>query len=81
MRAFNIGLLTATALSLAACGTSTGDRALSGGMIGAGAGAGIGALVSGIAVVPATIIGGAIGVGAGALTNSQQIDFGKPVWR
>ena len=81
MRMLKFGLVTAAALSLGACGTSGGDRALSGGAIGAAAGAGIGALVTGIAVVPATIVGAAIGVGAGALTSSEQIDFGKPVWR
>ena len=81
MRILNIGVVTAAALALGACGTSTGDRALSGGAIGAAAGAGIGALVPGIAVVPATVIGAAIGAGTGALTNNQQIDFGQPVWR
>jgi osmotically inducible lipoprotein OsmB len=81
MRILTIGLVTATALALSACGTSTGDRALSGGAIGAAAGAGVGLLVSGIAIVPATIVGAAIGAGTGALTNSNQIDFGKPVWR
>jgi uncharacterized membrane protein len=81
MRIYSIGLVTAAALALSACGTSTGDRALSGGAIGAAAGAITGVLVSGIAIVPATIVGAAIGAGAGAATSPSQIDFGKPVWR
>jgi hypothetical protein len=65
-------------LILAACGQSTGDRALSGGAIGAGAGAVGGALMGS----PGTgaLLGGALGAGAGALTSPSQIDLGKPVW-
>ncbi len=65
-------------LALAACGQSTGDRALSGGAIGAGAGAVGGALFGS----PGTgaLIGGALGAGTGALTSPSQIDLGKPVW-
>jgi osmotically inducible lipoprotein OsmB len=66
-------------LALAACGQSTGDRALSGGAIGAGAGAVGGALMGS----PGTgaLLGGALGAGAGALTSPSQIDLGKPVWQ
>lgn len=81
MRIRSTVLVLASTLALGACGTSTGDRALSGGAIGAGAGATIGYLVGGIAVVPATIVGAAIGAGTGAATSSNQIDLGKPVWR
>jgi hypothetical protein len=65
-------------LALGACGQSTGDRALSGGAIGAGAGAVGGALFGS----PGTgaLIGGALGAGTGALTSPSQIDLGKPVW-
>ncbi len=65
--------------ALAACGNNTGDRALSGGMIGAGVGAVGGALVGS----PGTgaLIGGALGAGTGALTNNSQINAGRPVWR
>ena len=72
-------LATAGTLALGACGSSTSDRALSGGAIGAGAGAVGGALLGS----PGTgaLLGGAIGAGAGALTNENQIDLGKPVWR
>lgn len=64
---------------LSACGTSTTDRALSGAGIGAGAGALGGFLVG--APLQGAVIGGALGAGAGALTNADQINLGKPVWR
>ena len=66
-------------LALGACGTSTSDRALSGGAIGAGAGAVGGALLG--SPVTGALIGGAVGAGAGAVTDSDQINLGKPVWR
>ena len=66
-------------LALAACGHSTGDRALSGGAIGAGVGAVGGALLG--APLGGALIGGAVGAGAGALTSSDQIDLGRPIWR
>ena len=56
------GVAAATLLMLAACGSSTSDRAISGGAIGAG-------------------VGGAAGAFTGALTNENDIDLGKPVWK
>jgi hypothetical protein len=81
MRTLSIALVTAAALGLSACGTNQGDRAVSGGAIGAGAGALLGYAVGGIAVVPATIIGAAVGAAGGAITSPNDVDFGKPVWR
>jgi hypothetical protein len=49
------------ALSLASCGTSPGDRAVSGGLIGAGGGAALGAAAG---FNPA--VGALIGAGGGA---------------
>jgi osmotically inducible lipoprotein OsmB len=66
-------------ISLNACGTSTKDRALSGGAIGAGAGAVGGALLG--APVTGALVGGAAGAGAGALTKPSQVDLGKPAWK
>lgn len=68
-----------SAASLAACGNTTGDRAISGGGIGAGVGLLGGALVG--APMEGALIGGAVGAGTGALTDSDQIDLGKPVWK
>jgi osmotically inducible lipoprotein OsmB len=66
-------------LGLTGCGHTTGDRALSGGGIGAGVGAVGGALMG--APLEGALIGGAVGAGAGALSNSSQVDLGKPIWR
>jgi osmotically inducible lipoprotein OsmB len=67
-------------LALAACGTTTEDRALSGAGIGAAGGAIIGAF-TGIGPAAGAVIGGAVGAGTGALTDPSQVDLGKPVWR
>ncbi len=75
---------TATAIAalmlLSACGESTGDRAMSGGAIGAGAGDLGGAVLGGDPVTGA-IVGGAVGAAAGGLTKKKDIDLGKPVWK
>jgi osmotically inducible lipoprotein OsmB len=75
---FAISLVVA-ALALSACGRTTGDRALSGGGIGAGVGLLGGALVG--APVEGALIGGAVGAGTGALTTHDQINLGRPAWR
>lgn len=67
-----------TAGTLTACGSSTGDRAISGAGIGAGVGA-VGGLMLGDPVDGA-IIGAAVGGGTGALTDQHQIDLGRPAW-
>jgi hypothetical protein len=67
------------ALSLAACGTTPGDRAASGGLLGAGAGAAVGSL-SGNAGAGA-IIGGLGGAAVGALTDPCTLNLGDPFWR
>ena len=71
--------LTSALLLLAACGSSTSDRAMSGGAIGAGAGAAVGA-VTGTSVLGGAILGGAAGAATGAATDEDDIDLGKPVW-
>lgn len=72
-------VLTTCLLLLAACGNSTGDRAISGGGIGAGVGA-LGGLMVG-APLEGALIGGAVGAGTGALTNNNQVNLGRPLWR
>lgn len=67
-------------LGLTACGHSTSDRALSGGALGAGAGAAIGGLTGG-SMLGGALIGGAAGAAGGALTKSNDVDLGRPVWR
>ncbi len=71
--------LSLSLLSLGACGHNTGDRAMSGAGIGAGVGLVGGALVG--APMEGALIGGAVGAGTGALTDSRQINLGRPAWR
>lgn len=72
-------VLALAAVSLGACGYSQGDRALSGGLIGAGTGAAIGSL-SGNAGTGA-LIGGVGGAAVGALTSPSSVNMGRPIWR
>lgn len=75
-----IVIISGIAVSLAACGSSRVDRGLSGGAIGAGAGAAAGAATGGSPTTGA-ILGGAAGAATGVLTDEDDIDLGKPVWR
>lgn len=72
--------IAAATLSVSACGQSTGDRALSGGAIGAAGGAAIGGLTGGSALGGA-LLGGAAGAATGALTSPNDINLGRPAWR
>jgi len=67
-------------VALAACGSSTGDRALSGAGIGAASGAGLGAATGG-SVLGGAVLGGAAGAAVGGLTDQDDIDLGKPIWK
>ena len=66
-------------LALSSCGTTQGDRAASGGLLGAGAGAAIGSL-SGNAGAGA-VIGGVAGAAVGAVSDPCTLNLGDPVWR
>lgn len=63
----------AALLLLAACGANEGDRALSGGAIGAGTGAVVGGPVG-------AVVGGAAGATTGAVTEEDDINLGDPIW-
>jgi hypothetical protein len=67
-------LLLTTTIGLAACGNTTGERALSGGGIGAAGGAAAGALTGG-SVGGGALLGGAAGAAAGALTDEDDINL------
>jgi len=67
------------ALALSACGTTQGDRAVSGGLIGAGAGAAIGSLAGNAGA--GAVIGGVAGAATGALTDPCTLNLGDPWWR
>lgn len=73
-------LLAGLGFSIAGCGHSTGDRAASGGLIGAGAGAAVGAITGGSPLTGA-LVGGAIGAVGGAVTKHDDVDLGRPAWR
>ena len=68
MHTTKIILMTAILFSATACGNTWGERAVTGGAIGAGSGAAIGS-VTGIGILPGAIVGGAVGAGVGAATT------------
>jgi hypothetical protein len=80
MRKTSLALLAAAGLALAGCGYRTSDRAISGGLLGAGAGAGTSALTGG-SVGTGALIGGGVGAAGGALTSGRDVNLGRPVWR
>ncbi len=64
---------------LSACGTTKEDRAASGGLIGAGAGAIIGSTMG--APVTGAAVGAGVGATTGALTDTKKLNLGKPLWK
>jgi hypothetical protein len=64
-------VMMAVLLGLAACGDTWGQRAVTGGAVGAGSGAAIGA-VTGVGILPGAIVGGAVGAGVGAATTPRR---------
>ena len=66
-------------LSLSACGTTTTDRAASGGLFGAAAGAAIGSLYGDAG--DGAVIGGIVGAAAGAVIDPCSVHLGHPIWR
>lgn len=63
--------MAAVLLGLSACGDTWGQRAVTGGAVGAGSGAAIGA-VTGVGILPGAIVGGAVGAGVGAATTPRR---------
>ena len=80
MKRLSTVMVVGLTLTLAACGYSQGDRALSGAGIGAATGATGSALTGGDPVTGA-VVGGAVGAAAGALTDPDDIYLGDPLWR
>ncbi len=75
----SLSALTVIGLMLAGCGSSTTDRALSGGGIGAAAGAGTAAVTGGNPVTGG-LLGGAAGAAIGGLTDKDDLNLGDPIW-
>lgn len=71
---FIILAVAAIPLGVAACGSSKSERAVSGGAIGAGAGA-LGSAVLGGSAVTGAVVGGAVGAATGVLTDEDDIDL------
>jgi osmotically inducible lipoprotein OsmB len=69
----------AAAFLLAACGSSTTERGVSGGAIGAGVGA-AGSAITGGNPLGGAAVGGAAGAATGVLTDEDDVDLGEPVW-
>ncbi len=69
-------LLSTLVLGLAGCGYSPGHRALTGGAIGAGGGAIIGA-ATGMGAGTGALIGGGAGALTGAATSHNQLNLGN----
>jgi len=74
-----IGAILASSLCVAGCGTTPGDRALSGGLLGAGTGAAIGSVTGSVGA--GAVIGGISGAAIGAMTDPCVLDLGKPFWK
>lgn len=63
--------LVALSLLLSACGNTWGQRAVTGGGIGAASGAALGAMTGGVSILGGALIGGAVGAGIGAATTGR----------
>ena len=68
------------AIALVGCGKTVGDRAVSGGAIGAATGA-AGAAIIGGNIGAGALLGGATGAAIGAVTDEEDVDLGRPWWR
>ncbi len=64
-------IVASLGLATAACGDTWGQRAVTGGAIGAGTGAAVGAATGGLSVLGGALIGGAVGAGVGAATTPR----------
>jgi osmotically inducible lipoprotein OsmB len=64
-------LVIVSALALGGCGQTRGERALTGGALGAGAGAGVAAIAGG-SLLTGAVVGGLGGAAVGALTGPKR---------
>ncbi|GEM_PF-878807 len=78
MKSAGFPLALTASLSLAACGTTPPDRAVSGGLLGAGTGAALGAIAGNAG--KGALFGGLAGALIGAVTSPDMINFGPAPW-
>jgi osmotically inducible lipoprotein OsmB len=71
MSAMKYLAMAAILVGATACGDTWGQRAVTGGAIGAGSGAVVGS-ATGVGVLPGALIGGAVGAGVGAATTPER---------
>lgn len=74
MKKYILTFVSLSALGLAACGNTTGERALSGAGIGAGAGA-VGSAITGGNPWAGAAVGGVAGGVVGAVTDKDDINL------
>lgn len=79
MKRLGIATLMIFSLGLGACGETQMDRGLSGAGLGAGAGLLGGALLN--APLEGALLGAVVGGAAGVMTQRNQVDLGRPMWR
>lgn len=79
LRAISVVTLLSASVALGGCGTTQGDRMLSGGLLGAGTGALIGSVTG--SAGKGALIGGLGGMAIGALTRPHDLNLGEPAWR
>jgi osmotically inducible lipoprotein OsmB len=83
MKLGRLGIVMVLALGLGACGTTPGDRAATGAIVGGTSGALIGIAFGGVGIGAGAFVGAAIGAGVAVITKPEQLNLppGKPVWR
>ena len=79
IKRFAASAAVTVALVLGACGTTPGDRVVSGGLLGAGAGAAVGSLAGSAGT--GAMIGGLGGAALGAASDPCSLNLGDPFWR
>lgn len=73
-RHLGMAMMIGSTLALAACGSTPGERALTGGGAGAAAGAGLAAITGG-SIAGGAAVGAAAGAVTGAVTNECQFNL------
>ncbi len=73
------GAVLIAMIGLTGCGHTQFDRGMSGAMVGSATGATVGAL-TGISIAQGAVLGAAGGAIIGLVTDSSQINLGRPFW-
>jgi hypothetical protein len=66
---------------LVGCGENRFDRAVTGSALGAGTGALAGLALGPVGVTSGALIGAGAGAATGAVTTSDQVNLGRPIYR